>query len=91
MSPPIKLRNTVALLIGIGLGAIALGQSIAADLHVPAARIIAAECQGFEALATAGGRPLTCNPQVAAAGPHAALAAGVSVGAAAAPVARTGA
>lgn len=72
MSSPIKFRNTVALLIGIGLGAIALGRSIAADLHVPAARIIAAECQGFEALATVGGKPLDCNPQASVAVPHAA-------------------
>ena len=74
MSSPIKLRNTVGLLIGIGLAAIALGQSISADLHVPAARILAAECQGFEALASAGGKPLTCNPQ-AVVDPHGAVAA----------------
>lgn len=78
MSPPIKLRHTAALLVGIVLGAIALGESISADLHVPAARILAAECQGFEALATAGGTPLTCGPQGALAP---AVAVDVSVGA----------
>ncbi len=87
MSSPIKLRNTIALLIAIGLGAIALGQSISADLHVPAARIMAAECQGFEALATVGGKPLTCSPQVAVAEPHAAAANDVSVGASTVPAA----
>jgi|GEM_PF-3412952 len=73
MSSPIKLRNTIALLVGIGLGAIALAQSVSADLHVPAARIIAAECQGFEALATVGGKPLTCSPAAVVAEPHAAV------------------
>ena len=79
MSSPIKLRTTIGLLIAIGLGAIALGQSISADLHLPAARILAAECQGFEALATAGGKPLTCNPQQAAGDPHGAVAADLSL------------
>ena len=85
MSSPIKLRNTFALLIGIGLGAIALGESVSADLHVPAARILAAECQGFEALATVGGKPLSCTPQVAVADPHAAVAADASLHIAATP------
>ena len=80
MNAPIKLRDTVALLIAIGLGAIALGESISADLHVPAARILAAECEGFEALATVGGKPLTCAPQVASTDPHAALAVDGSLG-----------
>ena len=86
MTAPIKLRNTFALLVAIGLGAIALGESISADLHVPAARIIAAECQGFEALATVGGKPLTCTPQVATVEPHAAVAADVSVDMSALPL-----
>lgn len=67
MNAPIKLRHTFALLAAIGFGAIAFGQSVSADLHVPAARMLAAECQGFEALATVGGRPLTCSGDVAAA------------------------
>lgn len=57
----IRIRDTVALLVAVVAGAFALGQGIAANLHVPAARIIAAECQGFEALATVGGTPMTCN------------------------------
>lgn len=87
MSSPIKLRHTAALLGGIVLGAIALGESIAADLHVPAARILAAECQGFEALATAGGKPLTCDPQGASVP---AVAVDVFVGAAATSTFGTG-
>ena len=71
MNTPIKLRNTVGLLVAIGFGAIALGQSVSADLHVPAARILVAECEGFEALATVGGKPLNCSPDVAAADIHA--------------------
>ena len=70
MSQPIRLRSTLALLAGIALAALALAESISADLHVPAARILAAECQGFEALATAGGKPLSCNAPLAAAGMH---------------------
>jgi hypothetical protein len=66
MNAPIKLRNTFALLAAIGFGAIALGQSVSADLHVPAARILVAECQGFEALATVGVKPLSCSGGVAA-------------------------
>ncbi len=67
MYAPIRLRNTLALLGAVALAAIALGQSVSADLHVPAARILVAECQGFEALATAGGQPMTCNAGVAVA------------------------
>ena len=61
MNSRIRIRDTVALLIAVVVAAIALGQGISADLHVPAARILVAECQGFEALATVGGTPLTCN------------------------------
>ena len=32
-----------------------------AALHVPAARLLVAECQGFEALASVGHKPLTCD------------------------------
>lgn len=61
MNSRIRLRDTVALLIAIVAAAIALGQGVSNDLHVPAARILVAECQGFEALATVGGTPLTCT------------------------------
>lgn len=87
MTSAIKLRHTAALLVGIVLGAIALGESISADLHVPAARILAAECQGFEALATAGGKPLTCGPQGDAAP---AVAVDVSAGVVATPATDAG-
>ena len=69
MSTPIRLRSTLALLAGIALAAIALAQSVSADLHLPAARILAAECQGFEALATVGGTPMTCSARIAAGEP----------------------
>ena len=61
MNPPIRLHSTAALLAAIALGAIAFGQGVSADLHVPAARLLVAECQGFEALASAGHKPLTCD------------------------------
>ena len=60
MSPPIRLRDTAALLVGVVLVAIAFGKSVSADLHVPAAELLVAECEGFEALASAGREPLTC-------------------------------
>lgn len=66
MNAPIRIRDTVALLVAIVAAAIALGQGIAADMHVPAARMLAAECQGFEALATVGGTPMTCNAALSA-------------------------
>ncbi len=76
MSTPIRIHNTVALLAAIVVGAFALGRSVSADLHVPAARMLAAECQGFEALASAGHPTLTCNADVALAAPHDARAKG---------------
>lgn len=60
-SPPVRLRTTLALLAAIAAGAVALGHGVAVDLHVPAARLLAAECQGFEALASVGHAPLTCD------------------------------
>ncbi len=65
MTTPIKTYNTLALLGAIALMSLALARGIASDLHVPAARILVAECQGFEALATAGGKRLTCSADVA--------------------------
>lgn len=61
MNAPIRIRDTVALLLAVVAGAVALGQVIAADVHVPAARMLAAECQGFEALASVGATRMTCS------------------------------
>lgn len=66
MNHPIKMTNTLALLGAVLLLSLALARGISSDLHVPAARILVAECQGFEALATAGGKRLTCSAEVAA-------------------------
>ncbi len=66
MNTPILLRHTIALLFVIAAAAIGLGELVSADLHVPTARILVAECQGFEALATVGGTPLDCAAGVAA-------------------------
>ena len=60
-SPPVRIRTTLALLAAIAAGAVALGHGVAVDLHVPAAQLLAAECQGFEALASVGNAPLTCD------------------------------
>ncbi len=66
MTHPIKMTNTLALLGAVVLMSLALARGISSDLHVPAAQILVAECQGFEALASAGGKRLTCSADVAA-------------------------
>ncbi len=66
MTHSIKTTTTLALLGAIALLSLALARGISSDLHLPAARILVAECQGFEALATVGGKRMTCNADVIA-------------------------
>ena len=61
MTTPIKLHNTLALFGAIALLSLAFARGVSADLHLPAAEILAAECQGFETLASTGGTRLTCT------------------------------
>jgi hypothetical protein len=60
----IRVRDTLGLLFVIGAAAVAFAGGVAAEIDVPAARLLVAECQGFEALATAGNAPLSCAPAV---------------------------
>lgn len=68
MTTPIKKYNTLALLGAIALMSLAFARGVVEDLHVPAAQILVAECQGFEALASVGGKRLTCSADVAVLG-----------------------
>ncbi len=65
MKTSARLRT---LLLSLGIAALTvfgLGGSIAVGWHAPAARYLAAECRGFDALATVGGQTSDCVPQAA--------------------------
>lgn len=66
MKSSIRIRDTLGLLLAIVAGAGALAGGVAAEIDVPAARLLVAECQGFEALASVGNARLSCAPAISA-------------------------
>ena len=67
-----RLRSILCTVAGATLAVLGLGGGIAEGWHEPAARYLAAECRGFDVLATVGGPMTECvAPRSEADGPAA--------------------